>query len=418
MRSTQHNILIFFTGLPMLNSATQPTLLWNESPDHGSAVKMRLKDAERFTCMVAFANTRGFSIFESELRNRIDKGMSAIFVVGIDFYQSEPAVLDKLLRLMTHGDLKVYMGNFERRWTFHPKLYLFESSHGTSAIVGSANMTGGGLADNHELSVAFDHGSGDLGKQIETWIEGLIADREIVKATDDLVKEYARRHAIYSRQMTIGRRRAERAAVNPHGGRETLAKILEEMKADASEEGFDSSVERRAQYGKEGRKILDALASDRQMNPSEFLSEYERLITTMHSGGLHRGKTTVASSRAQFRDGLRSLLKLKDRDPAVLFEHLRSSFEYVDRAGTNVITELLHLLDSKRYAVMNRNSVSGLGLAGISAFPERPTKRNVDGETYALFCAESEKLRKDLALRNFSELDAVFNYAYWRDLEE
>jgi hypothetical protein len=310
------------------------------------------------------------------------------------------------------------MGNFERQFTFHPKLYLFEDSNGASAIVGSANMTNGGLAANHELSVAFESGAKDLGKQIEGWINDLVEDREIVEATDEIVEEYARRHAIYSRHIAMARRRAERAAVSPDGGLETLAKILLEMKADASEEGFASSVDRRVNNRTEGLEILKGLASERRMTSQEFLDQYERLITTMHSGGLHRGKTIVARSREQFREGVRSLLKLKDRDPAVLFDHLRTSFEGVDRAGTNVITEILHLLDDKRYAVMNRNSVSGMGLAGISAFPELPTKRNMDGEAYALFCAEATKVRTDLGLSSFSELDAVFNYAYWRDLED
>ncbi|MBB4291477.1 HKD family nuclease [Rhizobium leguminosarum] len=241
----------------MPTSATHPTLLWNETPDHGSEIKTRLKDAKRFTCMVAFAKESGFSLFDADLRSRIDKGMSAVFVIGIDFYQSEPTVIEKLLKLKTRGDVEVYMGNFERQFTFHQKLYLFEDSNGASAIVGSANMTNGGLAANHELSVAFESGAKDLGKQIEGWINDLVEDREIVEATDEIVEEYARRHAIYSRHIAMARRRAERAAVSPNGGFETLAKILLEMKADASEEGFASSVDRRVNHRTEGLEILN-----------------------------------------------------------------------------------------------------------------------------------------------------------------
>ncbi len=366
--------------------------------------------------MVAFAKESGFSRFAADLRSRIDKGMSAVFVIGIDFYQSEPTVIEKLLKLKNHGNVKVYIGNLERKSTFHPKLYLFEGSGGANAIVGSANMTSGGLATNHELSVAFDSGAKELGRQIEGWINVLLDDCEIVEATDEIVAEYARRHAIYSRQMAMARRRAERAAVSPSGGLETLSKILAEMKADASDEGFASAVHRRATNRSEGLKILKGLASERRMTSQKFLDQYERLISTMHSGGLQRGKTIVALSREGFREGVRSLFKLKDSNSAVLFDHLITSFEAVDRAGTNVITEILHLLDDKRYAVMNRNSVSGMGLAGISTFPELPTKRNTNGEAYALFCAEAAKVRRDLGLSSFAELDAVFNYAYWRDL--
>lgn len=401
----------------MTNSASQPTfILNNTTTDHGNAIKIRLRGTERFICMVAFAKASGFSIFEAQLGECIRNGMRAIFVVGIDFYQTDPTVLEKLLKLKARGKVEVYMGTFERKWTFHPKLYLFEGARGASVIVGSANMTSGGLEDNHELSVAFDNSASAMGQEIENWIDSLCAEGEIVEATNELVKEYARQHAIYSPQVTIALRVAERSAVSLDGGVETLTRILQEMKADASDEGFDSSVEERKTDRKAGLKILTDIASDRRMTTQEFLDDYERLIATMHSSGLHRGKTTVARSQEKFRDGIRSLLKLKDRDPAALFDHLRTSFEEVDRAGTNIITEILHLLDNKRFAVMNRNSVSGMGIANIRVFPERPTKQNVDGNSYALFCAEAGKLCKDLGLDNFSELDAVFNYAYWRDL--
>lgn len=40
--------------------------------------------------------------------------------------------------------------------TFHPKTYLFENSERALAIVGSGNLTAGGLFLNHELAVAID----------------------------------------------------------------------------------------------------------------------------------------------------------------------------------------------------------------------------------------------------------------------
>lgn len=398
----------------MRSAYIEPTLLWNETPDHSLAIKASLKQAEHFTCMVAFAKMSGFTVFETELRKCIENGMSAVFVVGIDFYQSDPAVFDKLLKLKARGDVEVYMGASEKRWIFHPKLYLFEYSDRATSIVGSANMTAGGLVNNHELSIAFDHPSTGLVDQVERWISKLVEDRAIVEATGELVEEYGRRHAIYSRQMALAHRRAERAVLSPNGGMETLAQILREMKEDKSEQGFASSVKRRATDRRRGSKILRELVADRRMSSTKFLDVYERLITTMHSSGLHRGKTAIARSGKQFRDGVEVLLELKDRSPAELFTHLRDAFDDVNRAGTNVITEILHLLDNKRYAVMNQNSVSGMRLANLSTFPGRPDKRSVNGERYARFCAEAEKLCSVLGVSNFSELDALLNYAYWR----
>ena len=62
---------------------------------------------------------------------------------------------------------------------------------------------------------------------------------------------------------------------------------------------------------------------------------------------------------------------------------------------------------------MNQNAVSGLGLANIHEFSSKPNKENVNAERYAQFCQKAEIVRKELALTDFSELDALFNYAYW-----
>ncbi|WP_281978554.1 phospholipase D family protein [Pseudorhizobium flavum] len=391
-----------------------PLLLWNGEQAHSDVLMEKLKRAERFICMVAFAKESGYSTFEKPLQNRIDSGMHATFVIGVDFYQSDPGVLKKLLKLKRRGKVDVYMGAFDGQWTFHPKVYLFENQAGAHTIVGSANMTSGGLINNHELSVSFDSASA-LREQLEDWVDELLTDGEIVEATAQLVSEYARQHDIYTRQMDLARQRAKRSATRAGGGLETLAAILQEMKADQSEWGFDASVERREIHRREASVILEDIASDRRMDSEEFLEIYEQLISRMHSGGLQRGKTTVAKAHRAFRAGVRSLLKQKERDPAVLFDDLKADFGAVDRAGTNVITEILHLLDNKRFAVMNRNSVAGIRLANVEAFPHMPSKRNVRGDTYALFCDEAANVRRRLGLTDFSELDAVFNYAYWRD---
>jgi hypothetical protein len=62
---------------------------------------------------------------------------------------------------------------------------------------------------------------------------------------------------------------------------------------------------------------------------------------------------------------------------------------------------------------MNRNSVSGMKMASITRYPEGPTKELVDGTVYASFCDDAKQIRVGLGLEDFSQLDALFNYAYW-----
>ncbi|MDI5925205.1 phospholipase D-like domain-containing protein [Rhizobium leguminosarum] len=162
-----------------------PRLLLNDEPNHASEIGERLDDADRFVCMVAFAKESGFTILDEKLIKAVKRGMAAIFVIGTNFYQSQPTVIDKLLKLKKVGDVNVYMGSTERRYTFHPKLFLFEKGEDAHVIVGSANWTGGGLSNNHELSVAFGKKASEVSPQIADWIDSLLSEGRFLKRLRD-----------------------------------------------------------------------------------------------------------------------------------------------------------------------------------------------------------------------------------------
>jgi len=193
-------------------TAYEPRLIWNNDPNHASEIKDRLADAERFVCMVAFAKESGFKEFQGELREAIERGMAARVVIGVDFYQSEPKVIDKLFKLKRSGDVALYMGSPDKQYTFHPKLFMFEKEGVTDVIVGSANWTYGGMAENHELSVAFGTKLSKVSSEIVGWINRLVDEGEIVEVPAASLAAYARRHAIHSRRMTLAQKRRERAA--------------------------------------------------------------------------------------------------------------------------------------------------------------------------------------------------------------
>lgn len=56
----------------------------------------------------------------------------------------------------------------------HSKLYYFETGETYTALIGSANITKGGLATNHELSVRFAGSIGDeKHRQLTSYIAAL-----------------------------------------------------------------------------------------------------------------------------------------------------------------------------------------------------------------------------------------------------
>lgn len=194
---------------------------------------------------------------------------------------------------------------------------------------------------------------------------------------------------------------------------ELLRDILEAMRQDKTEHGFESHKVLRRENRRKAAAAIAKLASSRPLSPNRFLAQYEHLLEFFHSGGLARGKTTIAQHSAAFQAALAEIVAADRRDVGAAYSLLLEHFQEIPRADVNVITEILHALSNKRFAVMNRNAVSGMRLANIYEFPTRPLKSSVTPDRYTRFCEAADQVRQELGLANFTELDALFNYAYW-----
>ncbi|AYZ61829.1 NgoFVII family restriction endonuclease [Burkholderia multivorans] len=391
-------------------------LLFNAESSHGDELADLFSRASRFDCMVAFANLSGLMHIVSALEAALSNGMEARFAVGLDFYQTSPNLLYKLLSLEKTKRLQLFIS--VSRYTFHPKVYAFAFDSGCTIVTGSANLTSGGFAGNYEASTVVEDPSGQLMSTLSQYFDGLIEENELIPANKKLIDDYAQRHTLYHAHHFVANKRFSRAINDAGAEMLTLREILAEMKTDMSESGFASQIQVRRACREGARKIIQDLATGRRLGPEDFVLRYEDLISHFHSGGLHRGKNVIAKSPGSFLDGLASITKSIPDEPSDAYRLLHEHFLDVDRAGVNVITEILHAIDSDKFAVMNQNAVSGLRKAKITDFPPKPTKKNVNPDTYASFCEKATHVRNQLGLRDFTELDALFNYAYWHPIEE
>lgn len=391
-------------------------LLFNSESGHGDELAELFSRATRFDCMVAFANSSGLAHIIGGLEAALSNGLEARFAVGLDFYQTSPDLLYKLLSLEKTKRLQLFIS--VSRYTFHPKVYAFAFDSGCAVVTGSANLTSGGFAGNYEASTVVDDPSGQLMNTLSQYFDGLIEERELVPASKPLIDDYAQRHTLYHAHHFVADKRFNRA-INDAGTQIlTLREILAEMKADVSESGFASQIQVRRACRERAREIIQDLATSRRLEPEDFVVRYEDLISCFHSGGLHRGKNVIAKSAGSFLLGLASISKSIPGESSKAYRLLHEHFLDVDRAGVNVITEILHAIDNDKFAVMNQNAVSGLRKANITDFPLKPTKRTVGPDIYASFCEKAAQVRDELGLHDFTELDALFNYAYWRKSEE
>lgn len=400
--------------------------------NHALRISKLFKGATHLDCLVAFANTKGLDEIWEPLIKALDKGMRARFVVGLDFFQTEPDTLEWLLELAKDdypGQVEFLISSEFRERTFHPKAYVFQygNKYGEGpckAVVGSANMTLGGLSNNHEFSVYLEEDGAKLAKAVNAEITRMRIETEIEVATEARIEDYARQHAIYALHAKLALKKAKASIPrksSPSGGLylDDLNAILELMKADAPDDEFSRQQDLRTTARAFSKDRLKDIRTNPVNTPAAFLTYYAPLVASgWESGNLKRRKATVAENGPKIQAALNALENLFQTTPNVSVETayglLRSMLMNVKHVGPNILSEILHSYDNTRFAVMNKNSVTGLAMAGIKGYAKNLNKVGVDGPRYAEFCADMERVRAGLAFANFSELDALFNFAYWR----
>jgi HKD family nuclease len=390
-------------------------VLNGEQAGHADALLASIEGARHLDCMVAFAKGSALKLILKALEKSLERGMTARFAIGLSFHLTEPTLLRTLFKLSKNHPLELYLSDTKE--TFHPKVYAFADSGRSTVFVGSANLTAGGLSMNYEASVRVDDADGALAAEVAAHFEELIEAKVVVPATKGKIEKYAKEFAVQKAWHDMAKRRADKINRESVFDLSVLTYQLEEMKRDASESGFTAQRAIRARHVAKAKALIQELAALQRPTATTFLPMYEDLYHLFNSGGLHRQKSRMAARATRFVAALADILGRGKPPPAEAFEILRQHFLGIKGAGVNLLTEVLHAIDNKRYAVMNQNAVEGLATAGFKSYPLHPAKAGVDGELYARFCEEALTVRRQLGLANFSELDALFNYIYWQEDE-
>lgn len=404
--------------------------------NHFSQFSTFFAGAIEFHCYVAFASYGGVDLLWKDLEKALDGGMTARFVVGLDFYQTQPDALYGLQSLVDYykkGQVSLHISADNKSSVFHPKVYVFKYSDDTCRVVsGSANLTCGGLVGNHEISLFYECETGEEGEEILNQLDKMFLNLqktgEIVQATDELLAEYEVRFRYYALHRKAAEIRAKAAYKQAKTKISTPVKkpylddllaVLELMKADDSHHGYLAQTVSRPQRRQQLIEILRKIRTRADINEAGFLELYEGLVCApihgWHSGNLHRRRAKLAESYQQFQDALRYLNKrlTSNTTAGKAYDMLLGYLQDAEQVGPNVMTEILHTYDNTRFAVVNKNSVAGMAMAGFKNFPTSPSKKNFSPNCYQDFCTKAEAIRKGLHLKDFTEIDALFNYAYW-----
>ncbi len=118
-----------------------------------SAFKGESGSYERFDAAVAFVKRSGIQHVADSIREFAGQGGGIRIVVGIDQHGTSAEGLSDLLEAVgDHGTIWICHDS-DLYVTFHPKLYVFKGTTEALLIIGSSNLTEGGLYSNDEASI-------------------------------------------------------------------------------------------------------------------------------------------------------------------------------------------------------------------------------------------------------------------------
>jgi HKD family nuclease len=129
-------------------------LLDNVSRTLSSAISPTIEAADDVKIAVAFVSNRGIEMIDPALQTCLQRGGSAEFLVGLDLFFTQPEAIRLLCERSNSGlNVSCYcFADLEASAVYHPKLYLMMATDEVTAVVGSSNLTEGGLESNLEVN--------------------------------------------------------------------------------------------------------------------------------------------------------------------------------------------------------------------------------------------------------------------------
>lgn len=154
---------------------------------------LNLKGFDTFTGISAFASESGIYGLSGHLTIAKKNFKNLNLIVGIDLEGTSKEALEEILGLSINS----YIFYQKEQPVFHPKIYLFEGPKEIKVILGSSNLTRGGLFTNVESSLIFEFDSDDkegiaLLSELRNYYKALFnfSDPNLFQISTAVIKEF------------------------------------------------------------------------------------------------------------------------------------------------------------------------------------------------------------------------------------
>ena len=358
------------------------------------------------------------------LKKRLSGGATVELFVGTDFFQTDPAALEELLKLQkVHPTCFVFVAARSPA-TFHPKIYTVRKSDVFQSLVGSANLTGGALGKNEELSLCVTHASGDaLTKRLDETFKRYRAWDRLQPLGRLLLDQYSAAHKIDKREREKYAK-ARDAALPAAFDLGALARWHRYYLANAKAmSDLASRKKARARALKLQRKIAALNESPITRTAKDTLRDgLGDLIGSAGSEHLW-GSANIQRQGSQAKDHEKEMIRffalgqsLARQQPTQGYAAIRKSGEQIPGVGINMATEMLCTFAPTRYAVYNGNTVVALATLGIEV-AKHPQFHAISPARYASICETIKALGSRIGADDLSDADAFLNWVYFETKE-
>lgn len=362
-----------------------------------------LQTASSIWIVSAFAHKSGWKLIRDSL---LKSSAELTLISGLNFCQTEPAVLRDWIsnRFRRRGAKSfLYIGPE----TFHPKIFIVKKQSEMFALVGSGNLSAGGLRDNIEC-FAYVKKSSAI-SEIISWLNDIIGDQKCcIPLTAEYINAYEPRFKKASRARKDLHRRAKEArqkvtSVHRANMKNWRRAVTEAKKYFRSRE-FDWYHDQK----REARKILRLLHHPKYDFSREEWSGFYNIPNMGRLVPIY--KYSVYRQKKKLCNALKLLIKsdvpIAQRIDAAINPQEKT---YVWRLGINAVSKILASIEPKKWPVWNNVAKRVMHQFGYKA------PRNASpGQKYAAYAELMRQFMRDTHAVDMLALDC---FIYWYDTD-
>lgn len=389
-------------------------------PGHAASIRDLFDGAEDIKIAVAFLKRRGADFIVPILGKQLRAGANVEVFVGTDFFHTDPCALEELLTLKQRHTACMIRVADRAPATFHPKIFAARAGATCRSLIGSANMTGGALDKNEELSLCVTHALDDtIGKSIEATFERYRKWSRLQELDPLLLQQYSSDHAIDKRERD--KYEKARDAALPAGIDLRVISDWHRLYLANPKAMSDLAARRRSRAKALRLQRAIAALSDGPTTQRAKAQLRDGLGDLMgSSGGAHLwGSANIPRQGSKALEHEKEMIRffelarsMSHRPAQEGYDAIRRAGDLIPGVGLNMATEMLCTFAPTRYAIYNGNTVGALRALGIET--ARYAQFHAIGPArYAQICETIRALGTRIGTTDLSEADAFLNWIYF-----